>query len=86
MLLLSDALPHVSLLSRCFQAEHCDYSTIPQQVEAAVTALTHMANLKSFPDVIAKLQSSGISVPGQFNKETFNSTVRVPFLNALIGT
>ena len=55
-----------------------------------MTALTHiktvdMANLKSFPEVIAKLKSSGIDVPGQFNKETFNSTVKIPFPNALIG-
>ena len=44
-----------------------------------------MANLKSFPEVIAKLKSSGIDVPGQFNKETLNSTVKIPFPNALIG-
>lgn len=42
MLLLCDALPHVSRLSKCFQITHCDYSIIPAMVSVTIKSLEQL--------------------------------------------
>ena len=42
MLLLCDALPHVTHLSKCFQNANCDYSILPRMVKSTVHAIKQL--------------------------------------------
>ena len=57
MLLLCDALPHVSHLSKCFQITDCDYSIIPRMVTSTVHAIKQLktvdgVNMKGLQELI----------------------------------
>ena len=66
MLLLCDALPHVSHLSRCFQIADCDYSIIPRMLSSTILSLeqlktsdgVNLTGLKSFLDQLQQASSS----------------------------
>lgn len=91
MLLLCDALPHVTHLSKCFQLAECDYSIIPRVLTSTICSLqqlkhfdgTHLTNLTHFVD---ELTGIGITISAHSNlgDEYFQNSVREPYLNSLI--
>ena len=42
MLLMCDALPHVTRMSKCFQLTDCDYSIIPSILETTLVSLEQL--------------------------------------------
>ena len=42
MLLMCDALPHVTHMSKCFQLTDCDYSIIPSILATTLTSLEQL--------------------------------------------
>ena len=67
MVLLCDALPHVTHLSKCFQSADCDYSIIPRMVTTTVHAIEQLksvdgVNMKGLPELMKPLANSEIEV------------------------
>ena len=92
MLLLCDALPHVSHLSKCFQSSDCDYSIIPRMVSSTVCALKQLktvdsVNLKGLQAFLDEIDKSGVTIkkPSHLGEEYFKKSIRDPYLDALIG-
>ena len=58
MLLLCDALPHVTHLSKCFQSADCDHSIIPRMVTSAIKQLKTVngVNLKGLQAFLEQFQ------------------------------
>ena len=88
--LLCEILPHLSHLSRLFQAEYIQISTIRPYLSACIKAITTYKDRTKAPDVAAtdsaladQLQPFNIPVSPQ-RKETFDKTVRQPFLGLLL--
>ena len=70
MLLLCDAQPHVTHLSKCFQSAHCDYSIIPRMVTSTVHAIKQLktvdgVNMKGLQAFLEQIASSGIDIKTQ---------------------
>ena len=91
MLLLCDALPHVTHLSKCFQLTDCDYSIIPRMTASTVSSLEQLkvvggVNLNGLQQFIEKLSSAGINLTkhGNLGEEYFNNSIRKPFLSCLV--
>ena len=91
MLLLCDALPHVTHLSRCFQITDCDYSIIPRMVASTLSSLEQLKlvdgiNLSGLQQFLEQLTSAGIDITKRSNlgEQYFEGSVRKPFLCCLI--
>ena len=92
MVLLCDALPHVSHLSKCFQSTDCDYSIIPRMVATTVHAIEQLksvdgVNMKGLPALMEQLANSGINVkhPSHLGHEYFTKSIKDPYLDNLIN-
>ena len=93
MLLLCDALPHVTHLSKCFQLTECDYSIIPRVLNAStICSLQQLkgfdgTNLKNLPSFLDELTEAGISVSklSCLGEEYFQQRIREPYLDSLIA-
>ena len=92
MLLLCDALPHVSHLSKCFQSADCDYSIIPRMVSSTVHAIKQLktvdgVNMKGLPAFMEQITNSGIEIKKKSNlgDEYFKKSIRDPYLDNLIS-
>ena len=77
MLLLCDALPNVSHLSKCFQISDCDYSIIPKMVTSTVRSIQQLreadgVNLKGLQTFLDELACRGIDIrkPSHLGEET----------------
>ena len=88
--LMCEVLPHLSHLSRLFQSESIQISTIRPYLSACMKAIASYKDRERAPDVKAadsalanQLQSFGISVSPQ-QKEAFDRNVRQPFLQLLL--
>ena len=91
MLLLCDALPHVSHLSKCFQIIDCDYSIIPKMVNSTIHSIKQLkevdgVNLKRLKTFLDRLTSFGIEIrtPSHLGEDYFNTSIKQPYLNALV--
>ena len=92
MLLMCDALPHVPRLSKIFQHEHCDYSSIPGALLLTKEALKRLKtvdgmHLRQLPEFLEKLKSSGIVItrdPND-NEMTFTNNIKTPYLSSLLS-
>ena len=91
MLLMCDALPHVTRLSKCFQFAECDYSIIPKMLSTTITSLNQMktvngVNLNALPTLLDQLKADGIDVkkPVHLSERYFQDSIREPFLKLLI--
>ncbi len=83
-------MPHLSHLSRLFQAEYIQISTIRPYVSACIKAITAYKDRTKASDVAATdsaladhLQHFNIPVSPQ-RKEAFDKNVRQPFLQLLL--
>ncbi len=91
MLLMCDALPHVSRLSKCFQITDCDYSIIPRMVTCTIKSLELLKtkdgiNLGELHEFLDSLQQADIEIkkPAHLADDYFRDSIRVPFLTRLI--
>ena len=67
MLLLCDALLHVTHLSKYFQITECDYSVIPRMLASTVSSLEHLKmvgkiNLNGLEQFLEQLISAGVDI------------------------
>ena len=67
MLLLCDALPHITHLSKCFQSADCDYSLIPIMVTSTVHAIKQLktvdgVNMKGLQAFLEQIANAGIDI------------------------
>ena len=83
MLLLCDALPHVSRLLKCFQIADCDYSIIPRMVTSTIHAIEQLkavdgVNMKELHAFLEQIENSGIEVkkPSHLGDEYFKSSIK----------
>ncbi|XP_006813061.1 zinc finger protein 862-like [Saccoglossus kowalevskii] len=90
MLLMCDLLPHVSRLSKAFQASEFEYSSMKPLVRSTITTITDMKhndgeNLQQLPDLINKLQQSDITVKTRADDAIFfKNSVRGKYIDTLI--
>ena len=92
MLLLCDALPHVTHLSKCFQGADCDYSIIPRMVSSTVHGIkllktvdgVNMQGLEAFLEQIRNL-GIDLSKPSHLGDEYFKASIKKPYLDSLIS-
>ena len=91
LLFLCDVLPHVTILSRCFQQSYCDYSIIPQMISTTLTALREFQesegpNLRKLPEFLEHLKKNDINIKIKLNqgRDYFDSSIRKSYLDALI--
>lgn len=92
MLLMCDALPHVSRLSKCFQITDCDYSIIPRMQSCTIKSLEQLkttdgVNLDKLQEFLDNLQQAGIEIkkPAHLAESYFHDNIRVPFLTTLVA-
>ena len=89
--LMCDVLPKVSLLSRIFQLSAIDMAELHKHVSTTLDALNQLLNIdgeflnKLNHDLSSSLASFDISSRASDPKQHFKSTVREPFLTALIN-
>ena len=91
MLLLCDTLPHITYLSKVFQAADCDYSIISPMVLSTLCSLEQIkvspgVNLAALDTYLTGITSAGIEpkqLPSQ-GKEYFQDSIMLPYLNNLI--
>ena len=91
MLLMCDALPHVSTLSKCFQYSTCDYSIIPGIISSTIACLKQLKSTEGrhtsgLPALLEELKKAEIDVrkPHNLGELYFNDSIRKPFLDKLI--
>ena len=92
MLLLCDALPHVTHLSKCFQGADCDYSIIPRMVSSTVHGIKLLktvdgVNMQGLEAVLEQIRNLGIdlSKPSHLGDEYFKASIKEPYLDSLIS-
>ena len=92
MLLLCDALPHVTHLSKCFQGADCDYSIIPKMVSSTVHGSKLLktvdgVNMRGLEAFLEQIRKSGIdlSKPSHLGDEYFKASIKEPYLDSLIS-
>ena len=85
MLLLCDALPHVTHLSKCFQGADCDYSIIPRMVSSTVHGIELLktvdgVNMQGLEAFLEQIRNSGIdlSKPSHLGNEYFKASIEEP--------
>ena len=91
MLLLCDALPHLSRMSKCFQMTECDYSIIPKILASTIFSIeqlktsngTNLSGLQQYLDNLLK-NKIAIKKPLHLAEDYFNNQVQMPFLSCLI--
>ena len=91
MLLLCDALPHVSHLSKCFQITNTDYSIIPIMVNTTIHSIKQLkqvdgVNLMGLKTFLDQLTSAGIDIrkPPRLAEIYFETSIKQPYLDTLI--
>ena len=91
MLLLCDALPHVTHLSKCFQISDVDYSIIPRMVSTALHSIKQLktvdgVNLKGLPTFLEQLANAGVDIkkPANLGEHYFSNSIRNPYLDNVI--
>ena len=67
LLLMADALPHLSHLSKCFQFDKCDYSMIPTMLSSTITSLKQLREVDGFnrqtlSRFLERVDASGIRI------------------------
>ena len=92
MLLLCDALPHVSLLSKCFQSVDCDYSIIPKMLTTTVHAIGQLKtvdgiNMRGLETFLKQIIDAGIEIkkPSHLGDEYFKNYIKLPYLDKLVN-
>lgn len=92
MLLLCDALPHITHLSKCFQSADCDYSIIPRMVTSTVHAIKQLkivdgVNMKGLQAFLEQIANAGIDIkkPSHLGDDYFKKSIRDPYLDKLIN-
>ena len=88
MLLLCDALPHVS---KCFQISDVDYSIIPRMVSTALHSIKQLktvdgVNLRGLPTFLEQLTNAGVDIkkPANLGEQYFSNSIRNPYLDNVI--
>ena len=88
--LMSEVLPHLSHLSRFFQAEYIQLSMVRPYLNACIESLTSYKDAVRAPDIaatdsalIGQLLQFNILVSSPEHKAAFDKNVRQPFLNLL---
>ena len=91
MLLMCDALPHVTRMSKCFQLTDCDYSPIPSILATTLASLEQLKthdglNLSKFDAFLTSCEESGIEIkkPANMSETYFTDSIRMPFLTRLV--
>ena len=90
MLLLCDALPHVTHLSKCFQITECDYSIIPRMLASTICSLEQLkafdgTNLSRLNQFLEDLTSAGIDIKRSgLGENYFKNSTRKPYLSRLV--
>ena len=92
ILLLCDALPHVSHLSKCFQIADCDYSIIPRMVTSTVQAIQQLkridgVNMKGLKAYLEQIENAGIDITTRSNlgDDYFQKSIKAPYLDKLVS-
>ena len=92
ILLLCDALPHVSHLSKCFQIADCDYSIIPRMVTSTVQAIQQLkridgVNMKGLKAYLEQIENAGIDITTHSNlgDDYFQKSIKAPYLDKLVS-
>ena len=91
MLLMCDALPHVTHMSKCFQTTDCDFSIIPAILETTLTSLHLLktrggVNLRQLDSFLRELEQAEVIIkkPANMADDYFLNSIRTPFLTRLI--
>ena len=89
MLLMCDALPCVSRLSRCFQLTDSDYSIIPKMLKVTVESLEQLKtsdgiNLRGMQQFLDQLRDAGIELQRKITSLMIISLIVLKFLFCLI--
>ena len=91
MLLLCDALPHISRMSKCFQITECDYTIIHKILASTIKSIEQLksndgANLSGLQQYL-DLQQKNIKIKPQHLVEDYSVTIfDYPFCHAYLKT
>ncbi|XP_065831995.1 zinc finger protein 862-like [Oscarella lobularis] len=91
LLLMCDALPIVSHLSKCFQSSSVDFSMIQPMISSSLEAITELKlqdgrNMQELPDFLLRVEGAGIDIKhaANFTDAQFKEQIKMPFLTNLI--
>lgn len=89
-LLMWDALPHVTQMSKYFKPADCDYSIIPSLLGTTVTSLEQLMahnglNIAQFNAFLKDLDEGSIKIkkPANMSQDYFNDNICIPFHSCL---